>query len=47
MLKTAVEMYTVQFDEDEHIVNLLGAAAESIPLFRGKMDYLNDNPTIH
>ena len=38
VLKTAIEMYVMQFDDDIHIENLLEVAAESIPLLREKVE---------
>ena len=37
ILKTAIEMYVMQFDDDIHIENLLKVAAKSIPLIREKI----------
>ena len=50
VLKTAIEMYVMQFDEDIHIENLLEVAAESIPLLREKVENMPlpfESKTIH
>lgn len=53
VLKTAIEMYVMQFDDDIHIENLLEVAAESIPILREKvfenmpMNFNNESKTIH
>ena len=50
VLKTAIEMYVMQFDDDIHIENLLEVAAESIPLLREKVENMPiefESKTIH
>ena len=50
VLKTAIEMYVMQFDDDIHIENLLEVAAESIPILREKVENMPiefESKTIH
>ena len=50
VLKTAIEMYVMQFDDDIHIENLLEVAAESIRLLREKVENMPiefESKTIH
>ena len=50
VLKTAIEMYVMQFDDDIHIENLLEVAAESIPILREKVENIPiefESKTIH
>ena len=48
LLKTAMELYTISFDDDEKIDRILNSAKEAIPGLRDRLDsHMITSPTIH
>ena len=48
LLKTAMELYTISFEDDEKIDNILQSAKDSIPALRIKAEMIGkESVTIH